>query len=378
MTRLMIFLSVFLAVYGAMHILAYLGLRPILEPRKRFRRLTLAFMALMIAAPVLVRALERVGLEIGARLLAIIGYSWMAFIFLAFSGFVAIFAWDLLISPLTRFHPALNDWKLHGPRCALLVPGLALLLSLYGVFEAQRLTVETLLISTDKLPADAQPLRIVQISDLHLGLIHRHAKLEQVVKRIEALQPDLLVATGDIVDARLDHLQGLAEIFQRVAPRLGKYAIIGNHELYAGLAQALTFLEKSGFTLLRNQAVRVGPLLLVGVDDPASGSAVDEASLVQPAERCYFTLLLKHRPLVSPGEEVFDLQLSGHTHRGQIVPFNLVTALEYPRQNGLYRLTTGAQLYASRGAGSWGPPIRVFAPPEITLIELRPRPAAVR
>ncbi|MDY0268276.1 metallophosphoesterase [Trichloromonas sp.] len=373
MPRLIIFLTVFLSLYSAMHLLAYLGLRPLLASRERARRPVLLFMLLMIAAPVLVRLLERLDLDGAARLLAIIGYSWMAFIFLTFAGFVAVFAWDLLLTPLARYRPTLAEWKLHGPRCALLVPALALLLSIYGVFEARNLTVETLRIPTDKLPAEGQSLRIVQISDLHLGLLHRHGKLEQVARRIEELKPDLLVATGDIVDARLDHIVGLTDIFRRLTPPLGKYAVTGNHEYYAGLDQALDFLEESGFILLRDRATRVGPLLLVGVDDPAGGHSVDEATLVNLAERCHFTLLLKHRPLITPGEEVFDLQLSGHAHRGQIIPFNLVTALEYPLQNGLYRLPTGALLYASRGTGTWGPPIRVFAPPEITLIELFPR-----
>lgn len=373
MTRLIIFLTIFLSIYGAMHLLAYLGMRPLLVKREHIRRPVLFFMLLMIAAPILVRLLERLDLEGSARLLAIVGYSWMAFIFMTFAGFVAVFAWDLLLTPLSRRRPALADWKLHGPRCALLIPSLALLLSIYGVFEARNLTVETLRIPTDKLPADAKVVRIAQISDLHLGLLHRHGKLEQVVRRIEELNPDLLVATGDIVDARLDHLDRLVDIFQRLNPPLGMYAVTGNHEYYAGLDQALNFLEESGFTLLRNRATRVGPLMLVGVDDPAGGHSVDEVTLVDPADRCYFTLLLKHRPLVTPGEEVFDLQLSGHAHRGQIVPFNFVTALEYPLQNGLYRLPTGALLYANRGTGTWGPPIRVFSPPEITLIELIPR-----
>ncbi|WP_432821954.1 metallophosphoesterase [Trichloromonas sp.] len=372
MIRLAIFLTVFLAIYAAMHALVYRGIRPVLTPRPRSRWATLIFMGLMVISPVLVRGLERVGLEAGARTLAFVSYTWMAFAFISFAGFVAVFAWDLLLRPLGRLHGGFSECALHGPRCAVLVPALALLLCIYGSFEANQLQVETIRIETDKLPSDAKPLRIVQLSDLHLGLIHRHAKLEQVVTQIERLQPDLLVATGDIVDARVEHLAGLAEIFARLTPPLGKYAITGNHEYYAGLEQALAFLQRSGFTMLRNRAVSVGPLTLAGVDDPAGGVLADEAALVNPADRCRFTLLLKHRPLVAAGENLFDLQLSGHAHRGQIVPFNLVTALEYPMQNGLYRLPTGTRLYASRGTGTWGPPVRIFSPPEITLFELAP------
>jgi predicted MPP superfamily phosphohydrolase len=378
MIRLAIFLTVFLSIYAAMHALVYRGIRPVLTPRPRSRRTTLSFMALMVISPILIRGLEQLRLEEGARLLAFISYSWMALVFLSFAGFVAVFAWDLLLRPLARLHRGAAEYYLHGARCAVLVPTLAMLLCTYGFFEANYLKTETLIINTDKLPAESKPIRIVQISDLHLGLIHRHAKLEQIITQIELLQPDLLVATGDIVDARVDQLAGLAEIFARLSPPLGKYAITGNHEYYSGLEQALEFLERSGFTVLHNQAVKVGPLILAGVDDPAGGLIADEATLIETADLCQFTILLKHRPLVTPAaEEFFELQLSGHTHRGQIVPFNLVTALEYPMQNGLYRLATGTRLYASRGTGTWGPPVRIFSPPEITLIELAPYPKAL-
>ncbi len=376
MIRLAIFLTVFLSIYAAMHVLVYRGIRPVLTPRPRSRWTTLAFMTLMIISPVLVRVLERSRLEDVARMLAFISYTWMAFVFITFAGFVAVFAWDLLLRPLTRLHRGASEYYLHGARCAVLVPALAMLLCIYGLFEANQLKTETITIKTDKLQADAKPIRIAQISDLHLGLINRHAKLDQIITQIEQLQPDLLVATGDIVDARVNQLAGLAEIFARVSPPLGKYAITGNHEYYSGLEQALEFLKRSGFTVLRNQAVKVGPLILAGVDDPTGGFIADEATLIKTADLCHFTILLKHRPLVTPAaEEFFVLQLSGHAHRGQIVPFNLVTALEYPMQNGLYRLATGTRLYASRGAGTWGPPIRVFSPPEITLFELAPYPS---
>lgn len=140
-----------------------------------------------------------------------------------------------------------------------------------------------------------------------------------------------------------------------VAPPLGKYAVTGNHEVYAGMKGALNFLQQSGFTVLRNQRAVIQPgLSIVGVDDPATGKARPEEELF-PAKKEGFTLLLKHRPLVNAGmPERFDLQLSGHAHRGQIFPFNLLTRLHYPQQDGLYPLAEGAWLYASRGTGTWG------------------------
>ncbi len=180
-----------------------------------------------------------------------------------------------------------------------------------------------------------------------------------------------MVATGDIVDAQIDHLDGMSELWQRLKPPLGKFAVTGNHEFYAGLDQALQFLERSGFTVLRGKGVTVAETVtLVGIDDP-TGDKQNETNHLTRHQRGLFTLLLKHRPRVNEkAADLFDLQLSGHAHRGQIFPFNYVTALEYPKQDGLYSLPSGSHLYTSRGTGTWGPPMRVLSSPEITLFEV--------
>jgi predicted MPP superfamily phosphohydrolase len=252
------------------------------------------------------------------------------------------------------------------------VLAIVLVLGVYGSLTAIQPRVERVRIETAKLPPGIDRVRVVQISDLHLGLVHRRAFLQRIVRRIEELHPDLLVATGDIVDAQINHLDGLAELFAALRPPLGKYAVTGNHEFYAGPDQALDFIGRSGFHLLRNAAAPPDlPIRLVGVEDPAGGGHPDEASLLQPLERNKFIVLLKHRPHIAPGTEgLFDLQLSGHTHGGQIFPFNVLTRLAYPRPEGLLPLAGGSRLYTSRGTGTWGPPMRVFVPPEITLFEL--------
>ena len=265
--------------------------------------------------------------------------------------------------------------RLHGTVAAIAVLGLSLAACLYGLGEAHHLRVERLTLTTDKLPAGTAEIRVVQISDLHLGLIHRQGFLRRVISRIEELHPDLLVATGDIVDAQINHLDGLAELFASLHVPLGKYAVTGNHEYYAGIDQARDFIKRAGFVLLEGTSVELpGGLRIAGVSDPAGGDDNDEGALLSGASD-RLTLLLKHRPrIAATAFGRFDLQLSGHAHRGQIFPFNLVTRLEYPLQNGFHRLPQGAALYASRGTGTWGPPMRVFAPPEITLIKLvRPR-----
>jgi len=325
-------------------------------------------MALMIVAPLLTRLFEQRGADLPARIAAWGGNLWLGFLFMAFSLFALRALCTFALFLLTRFFPTLALGSLNAPASAAAVLVLTLLLGSYALYEATAIRIETVRITTKEVPAEIKSLRLVQLSDLHLGLIHRQGTLLRVVTMIQSLHPDLLVATGDMVDARLDHLDALLPLTRSLAPPLGKYAVIGNHEVYAGLEASLDFLRQGGFVVLRNESVVIRPgLIIAGVDDPATGHARRDEEVL-PATKTGWTLLLKHRPIVSAASSGrFDLQLSGHVHRGQIFPFNLLTGLHFPQQDGLYSLAQGAYLYASRGTGTWGPPMRLFSPPEITL-----------
>jgi len=368
------FALIFLCIYGTMHTLIYWGFKPLLKNHRISIIMAGGWAALMITAPMLVRLLDHSGYPDAARFLAWIGYSWMGLLFIAFSMLLPVFCWDLLTRILRHLRPALPDLTLRGPACASIILIATLGTGMYGFYEAAYLRVEHIVLTSAKLPADTPPIRLVQISDLHLGLMRPKQALTPVITILQHLQPDLLVVTGDMVDAQLDHLNGLSDMWRGIAPPLGKFAVTGNHEVYAGLQQSLDFLQNSGFTLLRNRSVRIGKyLLLTGVDDPAVGRSGVAWQPPESAVPNRFSILLKHRPAPPTGSETFDLQLSGHAHGGQIFPFNFITGLVYPLQNGLHKLAHGGILYTSRGTGSWGPPMRIGAPPEITLFEIIPR-----
>jgi len=373
---MLLFVLSFLAIYAAMHAVVFWGIHPLLAGHPLLPTLTTAWMALMIAAPVAVRLLDRGGYPLPARSLAWVAYSWMGFLFLAFTLFAVCGLWHLLVLALGKLLPAASLLTLHRPAAAALALLSVLAAGLYGFFAATDLRIERVRLVSAKLPTGVERLRIAQVSDLHLGLIHREEALAPIIARLEELSPDLLVATGDIVDAQLDHLGELSSLWDRLRPPLGKLAVTGNHEFYAGLDQSLDYLRRSGFSVLRNAAVRpTEALFVVGVDDPAGGGDDREAALLREAGAGAFVLLLKHRPRVEPQSAgLFDLQLSGHAHRGQIFPFNLLTGLFYPMQDGLYRLADGSALYTSRGTGTWGPPMRLLSPPEITLFEIVRQP----
>ncbi|HEX5773546.1 MAG TPA: metallophosphoesterase, partial [Geomobilimonas sp.] len=338
------------------------------------------FLAGMVIAPLLVRSIERQGLETAARFIAYAGYSWMGLLFLFFSAAVAIDCYRLVLFLVAHvWH--LDPGRLAvSPRAAFYLPlvwGVAT--SLYGYYEARDIRTDRVVIRSSKVPREVGKLVIVQLSDVHLGLVVREERLARMLALVSDAAPDLLVVTGDLVDGQINGLTGLAEQFRRIAPRFGKYAVTGNHEFYAGIDQALAFEERAGFTLLRGNAVPVtGFLTLAGIDDPAldrgkGRGAAPEARLLESLPPDRFTILLKHRPVVEKSSlGRFDLQLSGHVHKGQLFPFNLLTYLFYPVKAGLNGFDDGSSLYVSRGTGTWGPPLRFLAPPEVTVIELLP------
>jgi len=361
----------FLLIYALMHLLVWWGVRPLIPAGRSIRIVVATWCGLMIAAPMLTRLLEQVEFDLAARAAAWIGYLWMGFLWLAFALFTAQGAWNGAVGLASRFYPGLRAWLLAGRRPALFALAAVGVAGTWAFFEARQLHIERVQLNVPRLPAGCSQLRIVQISDLHLGLINRDAVLREVIDQVQQLRPDLLVVTGDLLDAQRNHLEGLSEPWRQLAPPFGKFAVVGNHEVYAGRSNSLEYLQAAGFRVLTNELVNIRGLRLAGVPDPAWGARQEDAQVLGTAAPGDTTILLKHRPWVEAAAiGRFTLQLSGHAHRGQLFPFNLLTGLAYPMQDGLYRLGEDCWLYTSRGTGSWGPPMRLFSPPEITLIQL--------
>ena len=260
----------------------------------------------------------------------------------------------------------------------LLIAFLSVLVTLYGFFAARRINVASVTIPTQKLISESQFLRIVQISDVHLGLLTREAWVDRLVQTIKGLNPDLVVSTGDLVDMQLDHIGRFADMLRSIKPRFGKYAVRGNHEVYAGMHREESFFERAGFRMLSNKGEQIGNVIsIAGIDDPAVSQRLntdlpDEKSILERFSQEDFVLFLKHQPVVeSSSIPFFDLQLSGHSHGGQIFPFNFITRMSYRVALGLSEMGQDTWFYHSRGTGTWGPPIRVLAPPEVTVIDLK-------
>jgi hypothetical protein len=371
---MILFLAAYVLIYGSMQVVFFLRVQPLLPQLAWVRLLLGAFLLLMVAAPILTRVLEGAGQSALATGLAWIGYSWMGFVFLAFCLGVILFAAEAALALIPKAFGA-AAWRLHPQWSAAILLLVCLGLSLYGLYESKQLRLETLRLTTEKLPADRR-LRVVQISDLHLGLLVNEGAVRRIVRRIEAVDPDLLLCTGDLVDGNLESLRRLAPSLASLSPPLGAYAVSGNHETYAGLEASFRFFREAGFRPLQDQGIQVGDrVALVGMSYSREKRCSSEETLLQRMDAKDYTILLKHSPLVcpkSPGR--IDLQLSGHTHKGQIFPFSLVVQAVYPYFAGLHDLGSGSKIYVSRGTGTWGPQMRILAPPELTVIDIVGRP----
>jgi predicted MPP superfamily phosphohydrolase len=375
--RFVVFMLVYLSVYGGVHLYAYLKLKKGMTFGPQGGWLLVLFMVAMVAAPMATRAAEHYGHENTARVIAYFGYLWMGAVFVFVSTSFLFDAYRVALQ-LIRLITRTDLFALipsFGFSCAVSI-FLAVGVTIYGFFEARQIRLEHVVIPSDKILHDMKPVRIVQISDIHLGIIVGGHRLNSILEKVRAAAPDILVSTGDLVDGQMDNLEALAGMIREIQAPYGKYAVTGNHEVYAGLDRSLNFTEKAGFKMLRGEGLHLSNgITLVGVDDPARpyrnlGNDF-EKNLLLKFPQDTFTVYLKHQPVVAQDTiGLFDLQLSGHTHKGQIFPFQLAVRLFYRNHSGLTRLDDRSWLYVSRGSGTWGPPVRFLSPPEVTLIEL--------
>ncbi|HEV8538609.1 MAG TPA: metallophosphoesterase [Bacteroidota bacterium] len=251
----------------------------------------------------------------------------------------------------------------------------------YGLFEARRrpATVEVE-VPIKNLPRDLEGFRIVQITDIHAGLTVKRPFVETVVEQANSLSPDIIAFTGDLVDGSVSHLRDEVAPMQELSARHGRYFITGNHEYYSGAEAWVEHVDRMGFIVLLNEHRIVhhgtGRILLCGITDYSAGQFVrnhasDPRAAVEGAPPSDVKILLAHQPrsLYAALPFGFDLQLSGHTHGGQFFPWNLLAAAGQPYISGLHR-HYNTWVYVSRGTGYWGPPIRLAARSEVTLIKL--------
>lgn len=337
------------------------------------RAIAVILFALVISYPA-GRILGRYDFNSFNQAVAFAGRSWLGFTF--YWGFGAVLG-DLLWATMRVFlrRPiALSHLRILGGTlmaAAFWVGG-------YMIWEARQLEVTSLEIPLRKLPVSVDGFSVVHISDVHFGMIHGNGRLEEMVEGINALKPDMVAITGDLVDEAVVHLEEMAEPLAKIRSRWGVFAVMGNHEAYAGVERVESILKKAGIRVLRNEVARLpGGLQILGIDDPAVSRITGEppanfARLLKQLNPEEPSILLYHPPrqFEIASQNKVGLQLSGHTHGPQMRLLELGVKYYYAYPRGLFQLEE-SYLFVSRGVGTGGPPMRHGSRPEIVFLRLR-------
>lgn len=302
---------------------------------------------------------------------------------LAWVGFfdLGLFSSTLVLTLVREFVLLLPDTAHWTRPSALAVPAAALLVSLIGLVNARRVArVVDVRVDVPDLAPELAGFTIVQISDIHVGPTIKAPKVRAIVERVNALRPDLVAVTGDVVDGNVARLREHTAPLAELRARHGTWVVTGNHEYYSGAHEWVAEFERLGLRCLINEHAVLehdgACLVLAGITDP-QGQAFDPAHRSDPHKAIHGApeglarILLAHQPrsAAEAARAGFDLQLSGHTHGGQFWPWNHFVPMQQPFVAGLHRVEQ-LQVYVSRGTGYWGPPKRFGAPSEITRIRL--------
>ncbi|MBQ8346240.1 MAG: metallophosphoesterase [Alphaproteobacteria bacterium] len=245
----------------------------------------------------------------------------------------------------------------------------------WACYEGLRVpAVKTLEFASGKIK---RPITLAVLSDLHIHRVISPDKIKGIVEKTNAENPDVVLLAGDIIDDEPGRVLKTAKLLQKLKASGGIYFVTGNHEFYAGYEPSVSLLKELGFSFLENSGTALqDQLYIAGIPDLFSASAhklqIDPAAAFQNAAPDQFRLLMSHTPADFGKNNAFDLEVSGHTHGGQIFPFHIFTKLYNKYLAGLYETDNDAAIYVSRGSGQWGPQMRFLAPAEITILKLVP------
>ncbi|MFD3745368.1 metallophosphoesterase [Nocardia sp. NPDC058633] len=295
-----------------------------------------------------------------------------------------VFTWSV-IGLVVR--GALSVGRVRGARVtqgiALGVVVVSVVLSGYGLYEARRVPqVRTVDVAIPGLAEGLDGLRVVVLTDTHFAALDRERWSRQVVDEVNAQRPDIVGLAGDLVDGSVDKRRDQVAPLAGVEAPLGRFYITGNHEYLDDAQSWIDYMASIGWQPLHNAHRTVDRdgdrLVVAGIDDPAgtdvAGHGPDLPAALAGTDPQLPVVLLAHQPkqVADSAAAGVELQISGHTHGGQIWPFHYLVRLDQPVVAGLSRHANNTQLYTSRGTGYWGPPLRVFAPSEITVLVLHP------
>ncbi len=377
----LIFFTLVILVYAATNYYIFIRGLQAFQTGSGFKHIYIVTFWILASTYVAGRILENIWLSHLSHILVWTGSFWLGAMLYFFLVVVFI---DLirLINHFFPFFPSFITANMEKTRWLvfLLIVGSTTLTLVAGAINARNPVVRKVDIHIQKEPPGGPAkLRAVLMSDIHLGTIIANGHLRHIIEKVNKLEPEVIFIAGDILDEDLAPVirQNTGKILKQLSAPLGVFGIMGNHEHIGGAEAALNYLEQHGIQMIRDSIIKVGDLFyLAGREDRDkarfSGHPRQSlAKILQGADSSYPLILMDHQPfyLEKAAELGVDLQLSGHTHHGQMWPLNYITRAMYTISYG-YGKINGMHAYVSNGVGTWGPPVRVGNRPEIVLLNL--------
>jgi len=376
-----IFISLAILIYALVNFYIFVKGWQSLDSVRREWRLAYAIVFISFALSFIAgRFLERTGSNSFNDVLIWIGSFWLA---VMLYGFLASVLSDLFLLAANLFKikavqslAANAGWKLGA---FIVTTGLILIITVTGFFNACNVRVKKLELNIPKNAGQFKELNITLASDIHLGTIIGNGRLGRLVDKINATEPDLVILAGDIVDEDIGPVirRDMGKKLKEIKARYGVIGITGNHEYIGGVKKAVEYLEAHGIKMLLDDKVLIGQSLWIVGRKDRSGARFDGSprkplkDILSGIDTKLPVILLDHQPfdLQDASSNNVDLQLSGHTHHGQLWPLNFITNRVYEKSWG-YLKKGGTHFYISSGAATWGPPVRTGSHSEIVSIKI--------
>jgi uncharacterized protein len=377
MKHFFIFLSIILVVYGLVNYYIFIRGWQAIPKGTSLKTIYLTLFLVLSLSYVIGRLLENYALSFVSDFFIWVGSFWLAF--MVYFLFAVILV-DLLrlANSLFGIFPSFitTNYDKAKEITAAVILAITVITVFAGHINALIPDMKKLDLAISGKTGAGKIIRIAAASDIHLGTLVGNGRLSSLVKKINSFNPDLVLFPGDIVDEDLGPVirNNMGEILKSIKSKYGVYAITGNHEFYGGVQAAVKYLTDHGIIMLRDSVVQVDGINLVGRDDLTVNQVKQRAplsELMKSVDRSYPVILMDHQPfnLQEAVDNGVDLQLSGHTHHGQLWPFNFITKMVYELSWG-YMKKGNTQFYVSSGYGGWGPPVRLGNRPEILFITL--------
>ncbi|UCE06713.1 MAG: metallophosphoesterase [bacterium] len=373
-----IFFTIVLTIYGLANCYIFIRGWQVIPHLSRWRIPYLLLFVLLALSYIIGRILEKIWLSVASDIFVWIGSFWLGAFFYFFLIVLVIDFLRLINHWLPFFHFITQNYTKLKQITMLASIGLVFLLLIIGYINACFPRIRQLNLSIPK-PANIDSITIVAASDIHLGTIVGRKRFCKIVNKINKLNPDLILLPGDIVDEDLAPVirENLGDALLQLKSKFGVYAVTGNHEYIGGVEAAVKYLREHGVTVLRDSVAEINEsIYIVGREDRSirQFNGKDRKKLPDLMRKVYKefpVILMDHQPfgLNEAEENGFDLQLSGHTHHGQLWPLHFITKAVYEKSWG-YLKKGSTHVYVSCGVGTWGPPVMLGSRPEILNISL--------